>query len=62
MAVNPMQRKARQSFLLGMLLMLVIAAIDKVFDVSSFPLLQNVTTAIFYAPFSATLNAFLASE
>ena len=27
MAVNPMQRKARQSFLLGMLLMLVIAAI-----------------------------------
>ena len=27
MAVNPMQRKARQSFLLGMLVMLVIAAI-----------------------------------
>lgn len=27
MAVNPMQRKARQSFLLGMLLMLLIAAI-----------------------------------
>lgn len=27
MAVNPMQRKARQSFLLGMLLMLIIAAL-----------------------------------
>ena len=27
MAVNPMQRKARNSFLLGMLVMLVIAAI-----------------------------------
>ena len=27
MAVNPMQRKARQSFILGMFVMLVIAAI-----------------------------------